>query len=148
MWPLSEPRNVVKLSSCILLHSICIRPNMKWPSSCKVCTSTYFITNVYMQSLTQALCCWVHVILYAFLSSTDFFQNQLFGKKNQEYIASDSKLENHCTRSVHSSRGGCSLRVNKIEYLAGKKVIFWSIFYFWKYSSQITVTYKSICVSA
>ena len=27
-------------------------------------------------------------------------------------------LENHCTRTVQSSHGGCSRRVHKIEYLA------------------------------
>ena len=30
-------------------------------------------------------------------------------------------LENHCTRTAQSSRGGCSRRVHKIEYLAVKK---------------------------
>ena len=30
-------------------------------------------------------------------------------------------LENHCTRATQSSRGGCSRRVHKIEYLAVDK---------------------------
>ena len=30
-------------------------------------------------------------------------------------------LENHCTRTVQSSRGGCSQRVNKKVYLAVNK---------------------------
>ena len=30
-------------------------------------------------------------------------------------------IENHCTRTAQSSRGGCSRRVHKIEYLAVNK---------------------------
>ena len=30
-------------------------------------------------------------------------------------------LENYCTRTVQSSRGGCSLQVHKIEHLAVNK---------------------------
>ena len=30
-------------------------------------------------------------------------------------------LENHCTRTAQSSRGGCRRRVHKIEYLAVNK---------------------------
>ena len=33
----------------------------------------------------------------------------------------DITLENHCTRTAQSSRGGCSRRVHKIEYLAVNK---------------------------
>ena len=38
-------------------------------------------------------------------------------------------LENHCTRTVQSSRGGCSRRVHKIEYLIVNIEKVWSFFF-------------------
>ena len=49
-------------------------------------------------------------------------------------------LRNKCTRTAHSSCGGCSWRVHKILYIAVKKDNILSIFYFWKCSSPIIIT--------
>ena len=38
-----------------------------------------------------------------------------------DFLQSNNTLENHCTRTVQSSRVGCSLRVHRIVYLAVKK---------------------------
>ena len=38
-------------------------------------------------------------------------------------------LENHCTRTAQSSRGGCSRRVHNLVYLAVKKGNILVIFY-------------------
>ena len=37
------------------------------------------------------------------------------------FYASDLTLENHCTRTAQSLRGGCSRRVHTIVYLAVEK---------------------------
>ena len=38
-----------------------------------------------------------------------------------DYQSTYTTLENHCTRTAQSSRGGCSRRMHKIEYLAVNK---------------------------
>ena len=47
-------------------------------------------------------------------------------------------LENHCTRTAQSSRGGCSRRVHKIVYIAVSK----GNILVWKYPSRIIITYN------
>ena len=44
-------------------------------------------------------------------------------------------LENHCTRTTQSSRGGCSRRVHKIVYLAVK----------WEYFGQYFTSENILC---
>ena len=51
-----------------------------------------------------------------------------------------STLENHCTRTVQSSCGGCSRRVHKIVNLAVQKGNICDLFYFCKYSPVIIIT--------
>ena len=55
----------------------------------------------------------------------DIFINSISSENNRlgENLKNLTKLalENHCTRTVQSSRGGCSRRVHKIEYLAVNK---------------------------
>ena len=60
-------------------------------------------------------------------------------------------LENHCTRTVQSSRDGCSRRVHTIVYLHFVAVNKGNIlvnFLFLKYSSRNISTYKYSCVSS
>ena len=54
------------------------------------------------------------------LSLRRFFQKLLKPMKLTS-MGNKVTLENHCTRKAQSSRGGCSRRVHKKEYLADNK---------------------------
>ena len=43
---------------------------------------------------------------------------RLDGKMIPVYNVDSTTIENHCTRTAQSSRGGCSRQVHKIGYLA------------------------------
>ena len=45
----------------------------------------------------------------------------MFNQKSLSVLLVVFTLENHCTRTAQSSRGGCSRRVHEIVYLADKK---------------------------
>ena len=57
-------------------------------------------------------------------------------------------LENHCTRTAQSSRGGCSRRAHKIIHLAVKKGnILFNVLLLKRFIANL-LSYKSSCASA
>ena len=71
--------------------------------------------------------------LLSVVSSADsIYKHSLIEKQLWIYLPFNCPyftLENHCTRTAQSSRGGCSRRVHKIVYLAVKKGTTRDVFY-------------------
>ena len=74
---------------------------------------------------TITITCLLHQILLSGAVLFSFFlrslQQTLFAVL---FFSTLFMLENHCTQTAQSSRGGCSRRVHKIEYLAVNKANF------------------------